>query len=634
MSTTNRQSELFSAATQRWSRSLLVVAALLGAALPAVAQGPAADAGPPRAPAATVEAGPAPIVTGDPIDDAAGVPPEGDRAPQDPAAPAEPEEAAEPEQLDEPEERLPAPEPPPRRPLRRVPSPPPPPVEEPAETVGDAAPEDTAETAESAAQERDGEDNDLPPGVAATYHEQPSPLVFRVPARGRSPEARAKSATTALTEAIEQAADDSDPPPTSVTTENGRAVVRVGERIVTNLYPADALAEGLSLERYAEQVESRLRTFVPAQMRRKAFQLLALHIFLSVLFCVIGFLTLRGLRGAFDRWDEELDDRRGSFKPVTLLRVPIFSGEALGGALAFGLAVGRVTAYVATVIATLVAVLSQFEFTQPLLRRLVRWSAGPIFDGLEAVVTAIPGLILAGGLLVGLRAGLRVLHVLLDGVSSKRIRWKRLPPERVPVFRFSAQVATVLLVAPLLVAAAFGRWGTPLETLALGAGVAVLIAAVPLLTSYVVGVVLLWRGGVRLGDWVQVGDVSGEVTSVGFSEISLVPETGGTIGVPMLFLLLHPLRRLRQSPEVSFEVTVARDRPAKELIAALKRAVVAVESDARIELVDICHAWIKARVSAPAVREGVRQNLLMAVSDAVDRQEFQLPTLHGPDRMS
>lgn len=475
-----------------------------------------------------------------------------------------------------------------------------------------------------------------PPGHAATYHEQPSPLVFRVPARGRSPEVRARAATTALTEALDEKREGDHADATStepeVLLEDGHAVVRVGQHVITTLYPEDARAEGMTLERYAPHIESRLDAFIDSQLQRQAFQLFFLHLFLSVLFGVIGFLTLRGLRNAFDRWDAELDDRRGSFKPISVLRIPVFSGEALASGLAFGLAVGRVLAYVATVIATVVAVLSQFELTRPLLRRLVSWSAGPVLNGVEAVITALPGIILAAILVVGLRAGLRVLNILLDGVASKRVTWQRLPPERVPVFRFSATAGAVLLAAPLLVAAAFGRWGTPLETLALAAGLAVIVAAVPLVASYVVGVFMLWRAALKPGDWVQVGGVSGEVTRLGLSELHLVPETGGTIAIPMLYLLLHPLQRLRQSPAVSFEITVARDRPARELLAALKKAVQAVESDAQVEIVDLCAAWIKARVSAPAVREGVRQQIMIAVSDAVDRDEFALPTRHGPDR--
>lgn len=491
-----------------------------------------------------------------------------------------------------------------------------------------------AGAAEAPPAEADAEETP-PPGHAATYRDQPSPLVFRVPARGRSPEARARAATAALTEALDekrQRDEASVSTELEVLLENNQAVVRIGQQIITTLYPDDARAEGMTLERYAPHMEARLEAFVDAQLKRQAFQLFFLHFFLSVLFGVVGFLTLRGLRNAFDRWDAELDERRGSFKPISILRIPVFSGEALASALAFGLAVGRVLAYVATVIATGVAVLSQFEFTRPLLRRLVSWSTGPILNGVEAVVTAVPGIILAAILLVGLRAGLRVLNILLDGVASRRLKWKRLPPERVPVFRFSATVGTVLLAAPLLVAAAFGRWGTPLETLALSAGLAVIVASVPLLASYVVGVLLLWRASIKPGDWVQVGKVSGEVTGVGFSELHLVPESGGTIAVPMLYLLLHPLQRLKQSPAVSFELTVARDRPVKELLAALKAAVVVAESDAQVEMVDLGPAWIKARVSAPAVREGVRQHVMIAVLDAVDRGELHLATSVAPER--
>lgn len=549
----------------------------------------------------------------------------------------------------------PTPTPPPPEPAAApppAPTTPPPPAPTPARTKAPAkAPagqvaSDDGGPRENDDEREDGDDQEAtegepeestPPGYAATYRDHPSPLVFRVPARGRSPEMRAKAATTALTEALDEARhrDDGDtrePANLEVVLEGDRAVVHVGQHIIATLHPEDARAEGMTLERYAPHIESRLEVFVESQLQRQAFQLFFLHLFLSVLFGVIGFLTLRGLRNAFDRWDAELDDRRGSFKPISVLRIPVFSGEALASTLAFGLAVGRVLAYVATVIATVVAVLSQFELTRPLLRRIVSWSAGPVLNGVEAVVTAVPGVILAAILLVGLRAGLRVLNVLLDGVASRRVTWQHLPPDRVPVFRFSATVGAVLLAAPLLVAAAFGRWGTPLETLALSAGLAVVVAAVPLLASAVIGVFLLWRNVVRPGDWVSVGRVSGEVTRLGFAELHLVPETGGTIAVPNLYLLLHPLQRLRQSPAVSFDITVARDRPAKELIAALKQAVVAVESDAHVELVDLCGAWIKARISAPAVREGVRQQLMVALSDAVDRHEFELPTLHGPER--
>ena len=60
-------------------------------------------------------------------------------------------------------------------------------------------------------------------------------------------------------------------------------LVRVGEHVVTTLYAEDARSEGMSLARYADHIEGRLQAFIPAQLRRQAFQLFFLHVFLSVL---------------------------------------------------------------------------------------------------------------------------------------------------------------------------------------------------------------------------------------------------------------------------------------------------------------------------------------------------------------
>ena len=587
---------------------------LLSLAILAGASGLASDAGAP--------AGIAPPAAPPPAVDTA--PASAEAAPQADAAPAAPEPA---------EAAPPKAEPPKAEPPKAEPAKPEPASPEPAkaEVTSDDAPAND-EAPEEAAEVEEPKEPEPPPSEFAKYREEESPLVFRLHAGGKDARARAKEASEALANALDRSSDDDKPREVTVRIEDGVAVVRIGEFLVTTVYDIDADAEGMSLENYAERLEGQLKAFVSSQLKRKAIQLGVLHVFLSVFFGVLGFLTLRFLRTAFDRWDEALDDKRGSLQPISILRIPVISGEALGGSLAFGLAVGRVTAYVATVIATIAAILGQFDFTRPLLHRLVGWSAGPILRGVEAIVSAIPGLILAAGLFVGVRAGLRVLNLLLDGVASKRIVWKRLPPPRVPVFRVVASAAVVLIMGPLLVAAAFGRFGTPLEHLALGVGGVVLLASTPTLASYAVGVVVLWRDSLRPGDWVQVGDVSGEVTRISLGELSLVPEGGGAIGVPMLYLLLHPLRRLRDPPAVCFDVTVARDRPAKEVIDALRSAVAAAEPDARVECVDICHAWLKVRVFAPAVRDGVRQHLLIAVSDAVDRHEFELPTLHGPTR--
>jgi len=471
-----------------------------------------------------------------------------------------------------------------------------------------------------------------PQVYAAKYHGNNTPLEFAVEVGGVPPHERATKAGAALTAALDMANEQPEKPNPRVDVERGVIAVWIGKDLITQLYPADATAAGLPVSQYAENLDAEMKAFVPAQLRRRAVQLFALHVFLSVFFGVAGFLTLRFLRATFDRWDTEFEDRRGDLSAISVFKIPVFSSEAVGGTIAFGLAIGRVTSYVIAVLLSLGAMLSQFDFTRPILKRLISWSAGPVLKAVEDVVTSVPGLILVAILVVSLRGGLRVMNLLLDGILKKRIEYKPLPPSRVPTFRFIVSTLSVILLAPLLVAAGFGRWGTPWEHLALAVGLAVVIGAIPQIASYVTGVAVVWREGLKPGDWVQVGDVSGEITQLSFHELSLVPEGGGTILIPMLYLVWHPVRRLREPPAVSFDLTVARDRPAKELMDSLRKAVIDREPDAKVECVDICRAWIKVRVLAPSIRPGVREALLLAVSDAVDNHEFELPTLHGPNR--
>jgi hypothetical protein len=463
---------------------------------------------------------------------------------------------------------------------------------------------------------------ELPPAFTATYHGQVSPLEFRATAKNRTAQERAKEATAALEGALDH--NEGGRYEVTVRIESDAAIVRVDEKVVASYYEVDARLEGLPLETFAAHVGTELSSFVPTQRTRRAIQLFALHVFLSVFALVIAFVAFREIRKLFDRWDDTLDERRTELTPISLLRIPVISGEALGGALAFGLTIGRYFAYIAVVGAAFATVLSQFETTRPLLRRIGKWSAQPIVDGVDAIVSALPGLLLAGFLLLGLRGVLRVLNILLDGVARKQIVWRFLPPARVPVFRTLAPPALTLALLPLCFAAAFHQWGTPLETLALAAAGMVLVGAIPLMCSYVVGAVVLWTQGLAPGDWIQIGDHAGEVTQINLGEIRIVPGKGGTVSIPTLNLLFKPLTRLRQPPALAFTVSVERDRPATELIAAVRETVRAKEDEAEVECISINERALVLQVKASSVRSGIQETLLITLSEAAEAGAFRL----------
>ena len=465
--------------------------------------------------------------------------------------------------------------------------------------------------------------------VPITYHEE---VAFTI-AVGRGKQdarGRARDISRSLSAAIE--ADKPDRPDAAtaaVQVKDGLMVVRVRGYQVALLYPEDATAAGYpSLETYAENISGTLQDFVPSQIRRGSLQQTVLHLFLSVFIGLVAVVVLRQLRAVFDRADEALADRKGHFAPLTILRVPVLSGEAVFGALAFLLDVGRWMATAVTSLLAVAAIMSQFAATRPKLREGVAWGLQLLLNGVQKLGSAVPQVILAMALVLALHGALRVAHVLLDGVKNRRIDWNQLPPERVPLFRRMMSVLVVLLAAPLVVAAAFGGFGSPIEKLALGASGVGLLGAVPTVANWLVGLVIMWRGTLAPGDWVDLGGHHGEVTRLSFSEICLVPEDGGTIHVPMLRLLFHPMRRM-PSVEATVRVLVVRDKPAKEVLEAVRKAVAKV-AGARVEVISAQDGVMELLVRAPSDLRSTRQDVWLALCDAADREEVRLAPRPGP----
>jgi hypothetical protein len=357
---------------------------------------------------------------------------------------------------------------------------------------------------------------------------------------------------------------------------------------------------------------------VTTWQRRHSLQALAFHIFFSVTLIVLAVLTLRGLNRAMTRADAAIEDRAAAIKPLVLFDVPVLSSDAARGLLATGLVLGRVLGFFVVVVATVGGVLAQFDATRPLLESVLAAGARPVVRGFEAMAAAVPGLVLAAVLVLLLRGGLRFLRLLLDGVAAGRVRGGFVRPRRVPVTRVVATIGIVVVALPLIIAAAFGRFGTPFETLALVAGGVILLSSLPVLASAAVGVTLVWRGTLAAGDWVEVDGQVGEVSSIGLTEITMVPPRGGTVAVPMLVLAVRPLRRLARQPELEHLVRIERREKATVLIERLTGIARSVDPEGGAEIIDADAETALVRLFIPLGKSDAHNALSRALLNAVD----------------
>lgn len=455
-------------------------------------------------------------------------------------------------------------------------------------------------------------------------HDTVTPLVFRRALAEKPARVRAREATMAFTSAIELPALPGAPP-AQVVVVGSEARVFVRGRAVTTFTDADRLASGaVTLTAWAAELETRLTGFVEDAERRHAYREFAFHLFFAVFALLMAGLTLRALNRAFARADTAIEDRAGSLKPLVVLGAELLSSDAVRSLLGTGLVVVRVVSLGGTVVVALVTVLAQFERTRPLLSRLGSSIGRPVLQALEGALASLPGLVLAGVLLVLLRAALRFVSLLLDGVATGRVRHGWLEPRRAPVARAVLSWLVVAVSLPLLVAAAFGRFGTPFESLALGVGAVVMVGTLPTIAGAVVGAWLTWNGALKLGSWVQVGSHVGAVTEVSLTELVLTPSEGGVVVVPMLLLAVTPLRRWSEPPFQSFEVRVRREGGTPQLLERLTAIARTVDASGEVEIVEVDAEAVLVRLKVPAGSPDRRPLLARAVLEAVDGGQVTL----------
>lgn len=460
--------------------------------------------------------------------------------------------------------------------------------------------------------------------LTVVVHDTVTPLVFRRALAEKPARVRAREATTAFTSAIELPALPGAPM-AQVVVVGAEARVFIKGRVVTTFTEADRLASGaVSLTAWAAELETRLTGFVEDAERRHAYREFAFHLFFAVFVLLMGGLTLRALNRAFARADTAIEDRAGSLKPLVVLGAELLSSDAVRSVLGTGLVVVRVVSLGGTVVVALAAVLAQFDRTRPLLSRLGSSIGRPVLQGLEGTLASFPGLVLAAVLLVLLRAALRFVSLLFDGVATGRVKHGWIEPRRAPVARAVLSWLVVAVSLPLLVAAAFGRFGSPFESLALGVGVVVVVGALPTVAGAVVGAWLSWNGVVQVGSWVQVGSHVGEVVEHSLTELVLVPTDGGSVVVPMLMLAVTPVRRLAGPPAQAFEVRVRREGSTAQLLERLLAVARAVDARGDVEVVEVDAESALVRLTVPAGDAQRRALLSRALLDAVDAGQLTL----------
>jgi small-conductance mechanosensitive channel len=307
----------------------------------------------------------------------------------------------------------------------------------------------------------------------------------------------------------------------------------------------------------------------------------------------------------------------------------------------FTLSAARIAVSLGALYILLLASLSLFETTRPFRDRLALWAASPFRTMGTRLVQGLPNLILLLVLLGVLRAGWQAMSVAFTRISRNEGRHAVKGYQLVP-YRLLARVALVtgaLLMLPLALGVEMGLF-TAVGLLLL---CVIGLASLPLLANVGVGLYALVTNQFPMGNWVRVrlpsgNELSGEVTSVDFFHLRLVPEGIGEVRIPHLLALWSAVDHLPNTRALAVEVSVPRERlePRPALVALAAAAAQAakghqVTSAPAVELLELSADSARFRVSLPEASESLRTPLLLALSEVGAPVRPEAP---GPGRTS
>ncbi|MCO5114081.1 MAG: mechanosensitive ion channel [Bdellovibrionaceae bacterium] len=401
--------------------------------------------------------------------------------------------------------------------------------------------------------------------------------------------------------------------------------VRVRGYKIVNLDKNDRRAAGFkTASDYKEALQTELNNFVTEEFQRLHIQKIALQFFLSVFFALMGFAIFHQIKMFFNRADLMIEEKRESLKPVVLMSETLISPQALGGLFALFLVIGRVVSYIVILLTTLAAILGQFAVTRTAMSHVFAEIFTQGIKSVQALLESLPGLLLAFILLFFWNLSLKILDLFLKGVRSGRISWSFLQEFRISVVRFWGTALSCVIFFPLIAAALFGRFNTPIEHIIIAATIILLLATLPLLVSVATGSFVLWQGALELGQWIKIGDKQGEITEISLYRLTIVPEEGGRVFIPMALFLFKSFTHKREYNKKTYHFKLQRQKSLEDTLEDLRSLFTEKNMEVTLECISLSSTLYHLSLVVPRFSSSVHTEVLSTLSRAHDQGVLKL----------
>ncbi len=224
----------------------------------------------------------------------------------------------------------------------------------------------------------------------------------------------------------------------------------------------------------------------------------------------------------------------------------------------------------------LTAVLKRFPYTRPwgealggYLLGVVTWITGGIID-------AIPGLFIVAVIFYLTRGLSRLMSASFKAIEEERLHVPGLDADTAQPTKKLATAGVWLLALVVAYPYLPGSGTDAFKGLSVFVGLVISLGSTGVVNQAMAGFMLMYSRALRVGDWVQVGGVEGEVLQMGMLSTKVRTREGEEVTVPNAVVIsketVNYTRFAKEGVQVSTVVTIGYDTPWRQVHAMLEQA--------------------------------------------------------------